>query len=84
MRKTVEKMTIKTIVCQIKFGFCSVFGGGQTPNFCGESIPASAGVVWGVKHEGAHTREYTREYKQVHRMVKKSRNIFFILCQNGV
>ena len=41
-------MTIKTRFCQIMFGFCSVLGSGQTPKFCAESIPASAGVLMGV------------------------------------
>ena len=50
MIKTEVETTIKTRFCQIMFGFCSVLGSGQTPKYLAESIPASAGVNWGVKH----------------------------------
>ena len=49
------------------FGFCSVLRTGQTPKFCAESIPASAGVMKGVlqqeiiKHNNAH-REIVKDF----------------------
>lgn len=45
-------------------------GSGQTPNNSAESIPASAGVIWGVKHQ--HT---TRRKKHPEKIIKD----FFIL-----
>lgn len=38
------------------FGFCSVFGAGQTPKYLAESIPASAGVMMGVLHQRVQNR----------------------------
>lgn len=32
--------------------FVKKMGSGQSPNNLDESIPASAGVIWGVKHWG--------------------------------